>query len=566
VRTRLDGLLVLPLLVVLGLAPLDGGCGATTRGSARRQESGPAFSVPVQSFPTRDSLRTSLPPPGPISSDAGVVVARWDIAPTSLALAPSPFDALYAGVAATRPTAQRSEAFACLATEIARFMATNGGLPTDALRSYVSSRCGVTSTTVAVSAFPADLHGAPTDQALLEQLGPQLLEHTTEMIPEAADRVGFGVARVGNRFVVAVAAGLAQTEIIPSHPVAEGGRIRFTVRAALPVERVLAFANQGETGVAACTVAGSSPDIAIDCPFVPDGDRARIEVALREGDSVMLRPLALLVGLTDAAVGLTYETRAGATTSPLDAATLVSTVLPLLNGIRTRAGLMALALDEAQSAANTEVAPSFFASHDPVVQDQVLLYAMAGWEVAGEVRDGRSTSVATGGATDASSWLYAALEEPIERYVLLDPEARVIAFGVAATGAGASAIVSTYRFFDADQAAERARILGTLTAARAAVGLGPPTFVAIPELEQAADAVESGGLGPDEALGRAVDATLPRFGRLRPFFSATSDLDHLELPPELVSDRGGRLGFSVVHWRQEGSAWGLYLLLGVVLE
>jgi hypothetical protein len=555
----------LGLLVSLSLLPLDGGCGgAGTRGTSRHS-SAPAFTAPTQSFPTRASLRASLPPPGPISADTGVVVARWDIEPSSLDLAPSAFDVLYERVAPIRPTAQRSEEFACLATELARFMAMNGGLPTDALRSYIASRCGVTSPSIAMSALPADLHGTPSDERLLEQLGPGLLEHATEMIPEAADRVGFGFARVGSRFVAAVTAGLSRTEVIPSRPVAEAGRVRFTLRASEPVERVVALANQGETGVAACTVSGSSPDIAIDCPFVPDGDRSRIEIALRDGDTSMLRPLALLVGLTDASGGLSYAVRASATPTPIDPAVLASTVLPLLNGIRTRAGLTALAMDEAQSAANTEVAPSFFSTADSAVADQVLLYAMAGWDVTGDVRDGRATSVSAHGVTDASGWLYTALEEPIERYVLLDPDARAIAFGVAAAPDGADALVSTYRFFDSDPAAERDRFLAALTAARAAAGMRPPTFVSIPELETAADAVESGGLTPDEALGRAADAVLPRYRQLRPFFSATSDLAHVQLPPELVSDPGGVVGLSVMHWRPEGSAWGLYLVLGVLI-
>jgi hypothetical protein len=279
----------------------------------------------------------------------------------------------------------------------------------------------------------------------------------------------------------------------------------------------------------------------------------------------MIRPLALVIGLNDAASGLTYATRAGSAATPFDASTLASAVLPLLNGIRTRAGLTALALDPAQSAANAEVAPSFFGSEDPAVRDQVVLYAMAGWEVEGEVREGRATAVTTLGATDASSWLYAALEEPIERFVLLDPEARAIAFGVTTTTGGANAILSTYRFFDVDAASERERILRSLGAARAARGLGPATFVSIPELETAADAVESGSLGPDDALGEAVDAALPRLRRARAFLSAGSDLDHLTFPAEVVSDRGGQLGFSVVHWQPEGAAWGVYLVLGVVV-
>jgi hypothetical protein len=552
------------LAVVLPLA--HAGCGSSSPRATRstRATSAP-FTVPQPSFPTRASLRAALPTAAPTSADTGVVVARWDMAPSSLALAPSPFDALYAQVASARPTAQRSDAFACFATEIARFTAANGGLPTDALRAYVGARCGVTSTAVSIGALPASLHGAPSDDALFAQLGPALLERAIPMIPEAADRLGFGIARDGDQFVVAVAAGLAETEVVPSRPIGESGRVRFVLRASLPVDRLVALANEGETGVSLCTVSGQAPDVAIDCPYVPDGDRVRIEVALREGESVMLRPLAMLVAVADPSQGLTYATRSGATATPLDPTTLAATVVPLLNGIRSRAGLAALALDAAQSAANAEVAPSFFTTEDPAVRDQIVLYAMAGWDVEGAICEGRATAMTTLGATDAASWLYGALEEPIERYVLLDPGARSIAFGATSAGAAAHAIVSTYRFFETDAASERAQILGALDRARAARGLGPATFFGVAELERAADAVEAGALGPDDALAQAADASLPRLQHLRPFLGASSDLDRVVFPSEVVGDPTGRVAIAVAHWQPEGAAWGVYLVLGMIV-
>jgi hypothetical protein len=554
------------LLLALALAPLAlvAGCGGGSASAGRTSHAsgGGALTVP-ETFPTQAAM-AALPPPGPVQVDTGIVVGRWEMDPASLAPAPSAVEPLYAAIAEQRPTAQRSSGLECIARETSRFHASMHGLPAEPVRRFLAARCGSGAVSVAIGVMPIQLSGGATDAAAIAQLHDSLVGHAVEAIDPVANRVGLALHREGDTIYVGVASALAQLDLEPVVPIASAGHLRFHAQIARAPSELIVMATSGDRGVAECVVGGVQPSLEIDCPFAEGDVRSYVEVLGRDGDAVLCMPLALLFGVASEGAGLVYQLRTPSAPVPLDAAGLGAAVLPLLNGERAQLGAPPLSLSTEQSAANAQVVPYAF-STDRHAMEQALLFAMAGWQLGAgpTLREGRTIQVDAGRTTDAGSWLFQALETPLERWVLLDPEARVLALGATSSNGATVGLASTYRFFEGDGESDRAAAEAALDHARLAAGRQPAAFVHLPALETAAARIAEQGADPagalDEALGQIVRSYASARGRVY----VASVLDHTPWASDVLD--APHVGIAVRHTQPSGSAWGVYVVLTVAL-
>jgi hypothetical protein len=406
--------------------------------------------------------------------------------------------------------------------------------------------------------------GASTDTDALEHLHETVLEHAVAAIAPEANRVGLAIYRDGTSLYVGVASALAQLDLEPVVPVAQDGHLRFHATIARAPSELFVMTTAGERGVAECTVSGIQPALEIDCPFTEGDARAYVEILGRDGDAVLCMPLALSIGIASEGAGLAYDVRWPSEAVALDATQLGAAVLPLLNGERAQLGVPPLSLSVAQSAANTTIVPYAF-STDATSMEQAMLYAMAGWELEPGplVREGRTIQIDAGRATDAGQWLFQALETPFERWVLLDPEARVLALGAASSNESTIGVATTYRFFDGDAESDRAVAEHALDEARRAAGHGPASFVQLAPLENAAGAIADGSAAPGPALDNALGRIVETYASARGHVYVASVLDHSPWDRDLLE--APHVGIAVRHARPEGSAWGVYVVLAVAL-
>ncbi len=549
------------VFALLSIASCGGGAsqGRTSTGSTH---AGRGQLEVHERFPTRAAI-AALPPPGPIHVDTGIAAGRWEIDPASLAPPSGAVDALYQRLAVDRATAQRSPPLECVARETARFYATLHGLPNQSVRRFLAARCGASAVTIGIGVVPAAVPASRSDENAVLSLGAALADQLVTATDPSANRVGLAIHRDGDIFFAGIASSLVQMEIEPSVPVAVDGHLRLHARVARAPSELVVMATSGARGVAECAVSGDPPELDLDCPFAAGDEYAYVEVMGRDGEAVLCMPLAIALGIASEGAGLAYTLRLPSEPTPIGD-DLGAAVLPLLNGERALVGASALALSAEQSAALARVAPHAFAT-DPRVMEQAMLYAMAGWELGDGalVREGRAIQLMPGAATDAGEWLFRALELPMERWVLLDPEARVIGIGAAAGEGGAVGVASTFRFFEGDEASDRAAAEAALTEARRAAGHAPPEFVRLEPLEDAATAIAEEGTDPTEAMNTAVHALVRTHSSARGAAYVASVLERIPWSAAALESR--HIGIAVRHAHPSGAAWGVYVIAVVAL-
>lgn len=548
------GVLVLVLVVA--------GCGGASARPSRPPEGQAGLHAP-ESFPTAAAI-AALPPPGPVQFDSGVSVGHWEIEAASLTGASGAVEALYGPLAEQRATAQRSVALECVARETARFAAEVNGLPSEPVRRFLSARCGAGTTSIAVGVLPGSAPAGASDADVVAHVTSTRIDELIGMVDPAANRVGTALVRQGQSVFVAVASALSQLEATPAVPIASEGHLRFHVRVARSPDRLIVMSTAGERRVATCSVVGASPELDVDCPFAEGDTRAYVEILGRDGDAVLCMPLALVAGIAAEGAGLAYDLRAPTAAAPIAGADFGAAILPLLNGEREQIGAPPLALSAEQSLANARVAPYAFGA-DMSAVEQAILYTMAGWDLAPGplVREGRTMEIEAGEVSDAGQWLFRALETPLERWVLLDPEARVIALGAVESDGHTLGLATTYRYFEGDPESDRAAAEAAFVAARREAGRAAPEFVHHPALERAALAIAEQGADPAAAMDAALEELVQTYASARGSAYVASVLEHAAWGADVLD--APRVGIAVRHARPDGSAWGVYVVVVVAL-
>ncbi|MBX7194619.1 MAG: hypothetical protein K1X94_21370 [Sandaracinaceae bacterium] len=558
-----------PALAAVVLASAGAfGCGAATASTAHTGEPRRAARTvdeALAQFPTRERMNelvARLAPEG-APHEIGPVVDRWEIEPASLAGATGSFESVATMLAGQEGRFTSRAPLRCAAREIARFVAVHDELPNAFLGDYVVGRCGSATLRAGLAVRAFDVHGY--DEArLARERADDIATGWRPMLGAGELRGGLGVASYarGDRIVVALVIDPDRAMRIaldaPAAPVE--GRVRVEGEVQGTVEELLALTSRGEADVALCITELAGTHLRVDCPFEPGDESAFIEVITREPGRLVPRTGARIVAVASPTSGLVYEERALEQTTPSDP---LEAVAAAVNAHRARLGRAPLTLERGQSEANRQSVDAFFATTDPDVQEVAVLYAMAGWEVQGNIVGGNALAFELPGGLAANRWASYILRHPFERYALLDPDVSRIAVGVSQSETATLAMVSTYQLFGAaDAEAERARVLAAIQRARAAsgrapVGLLPP----VAALARWAARITGGAATPTEAMQNALHEG-PVVGASTTMILGLHDLDQWPVPREVLE--AGVLDLAVAHYRARGAAWGQYAVLLVL--
>ncbi len=556
-------------LIFIGVASaalaLGSACGGAA--SSARDEQPAARRTPrtvdeaLAQFPTRERMNALVRelPVERAPREIGPVVDRWEMDPASLAGAPGAFEPVAEALVGAEHRFESRAPLRCAAREIARFVAAHGELPNTFLGDYIVGRCGSASLRASIAAGSYEVRGY--DEArLAREMSAELTSGWRSLLGDREGGLGIASVASGDRISVALVIDpdhamhiqLAQ----PPQPVE--GRVRVEGELVGPTEELLALSSRGEADVALCVTELVGTHLRVDCPFDTADETAFIEVITREPGRLVPRTGARIVAVASPSAGLVYEERAPETEAPPDP---LDAIAAAVNAHRARLGRSPLTLERAQSDANRQSVDAFFATTSPDTQEVAVLYAMAGWEVQGNIVGGNALAFELPGGLAPNRWASYILRHPFERYALLDPDVSRIAVGVSATGPGATfAMVSTYELFGpADPEAERGRVLAAIQQARAAagrapVGLLPPT----PALARWAARITGGASTPTEAMQNAMSEG-PVRGARATMVLGLHDLDQWPVPREVLE--ASLLDVAVAHYRADGAAWGQYAVL-----
>ncbi len=554
-------------------------CASGGGGGSRRSDS---------PFPTRAQVDALTNGSGAINPFAQAVVdaKEWTFSePAAERLDDEPYvdsslwgPLLMQFVASDPSRLQATRAMHCTASELARFYLEYAAMPAPPLRSAILEHCGA----LVADIYPSYVFGAATQEHSEEMLHYDWKSKVRAVlngyVRPGAQSLGIAFARDEKKAVVVMVAGARRAQIEPtSRVVGADGRLVIRGRSLTPVARVSAFVNQGRYAFASCTPDTDLrlPEFGYACPLAAGDASARVTVVAFERGRLLGLGVLDLEALRESPPA-TYRRTSYTPPAPVrDVAEAPPRLLELVNEVRRQAHVPPVSLSETETAVSARLAPHFFeafldvSKHDAA--DALMLGLMAGWDVGGEpIRTAGFTAGAVGPTDDASDWIAAIMSDPTGRATLLEPSARVVAFGPVMTQSPAilAATFTSYSFFDtADYAAVRDQLLEKIRAERAARGLPPPILVTTLDEDAAPLAAElrSGRETPNEALTSLMRTGATVLGRsVHGLAFQGTTFDEIELPDELLTARRLELSITVSHYRPEGSPWGSFVALVVI--
>lgn len=546
-------------------------------------EEGPAGGK-ERPFPDPEKLDSLGPGPslGDLRLSPSVPVAEWKLEGPlpdragSLArtLSTAEERIVEAALASRAGLATATESMHCSAREIARFALEHEALPDAGLLEFMAARCGTATRGIRPAFLAARVPAAAADPEILEKWKPALAELVAKSLEGGPVEIGIHYGRKGDRAVAMVVSGVRGAFVEPFSMIAEGGSVSIRGEVLEPTEAVHALANRGAYAVAPCVAedSGHAGRFAFRCEIDPGDEVAEIEIATlpvgRLLSSTALRTLARAPG----SAGDTWRrVEAASGPAPSDPAEIAQAVHAAVNAVRSRAGLAPLVLSKTQSEAVAALAPHLFASSlglaPPSVGDLVVLGIAAGWRVGGPVKDVEITTGFTPGTRDIGLWLDTVLRRPSGRSTLLDSRLGILAVG-AATAENPpvlAAVAATYELFGReDFASDAERVVERIAKSRPE---GAPRPTKLPEpaaraVEAAVRDIREQKLDPAAALERALDETGRSLGRrMQGWILVASQLDALEVPPELRDLDSPELAVGVGFMQPPGSPWGSFVVL-----
>ncbi|MEL6181696.1 MAG: hypothetical protein AAFS10_22240, partial [Myxococcota bacterium] len=178
----------------------------------------------------------------------------------------------------------------------------------------------------------------------------------------------------------------------------------------------------------------------------------------------------------------------------------------------------------------------------------------------------------SGGTAASTDLLAAAMERPMSRVALLDPEVKRLAIGMVQTQEpnATGVLLATYALFDEGNLAnEQAQVLRRLTRLRTDAGRAAPRVLTPIQDEAQATArrVERGEVKPEEALNALMESAAGKLrgqgGRMAGWISQSYDLDQLPYPPDLLRLPEVDVYMAVAHIRPANEPWGRYMVFMV---
>jgi hypothetical protein len=565
------------------------GCLASEPGRAPEKPAPP--SKPVTVFPTPAALAAVEAKPAVLPSieAAEVPSEGWTVAPGTDAASAEPWaphgpfeEALASTFAASGKTAALTRPMACVAGELGRFTLAHKGTPPEALRRFIGAVCGVFSPHVAFQWLSGAVPARATEEKVLErwrdQLGPDLVSR----VPAEAKHAGFWYGRKGDKVIVMASYESTPVELKPVSVVPDAnGDVVIEGRLLGSADAFVGLVNQGRFGVAGCATDPGTPrpQFRAVCRVAGDDETAWLEVAYIPPRSVLATPIVQLLARRDPAKPLVYTETPYAPSHPIaEAAEFAPAVLAGLNAVRADAHLGAVTLADAQSAAATRVARQYFAAamtHEGgeggtgADLSTIALGLLAGWQVAGTIRDGNFFSVVVPRTRDVGRWLDAALALPLGRKTLLAREIEQVAVGPALFDKpdALGGVVCGYVFHHGyDHTADVATLFGRIAAARQKLGLNPPARLGGlgPVLGPQLARIQQEAVAPVDALRVSLQQASARTGTsMSGYVIEATSMDVVELPPEILRKPGLTLEIAITHHKPPGAAWAQLVIVVV---
>ncbi len=325
------------------------------------------------------------------------------------------------------------------------------------------------------------------------------------------------------------------------------------------------------------------PSFRVTCRLAPGDQTAWIQIVYAAPRSVLARPIVQVLARRDAQKSLVYTEAAPASSRPVsDDASFAQAVLAGLNATRAQAGLAPVRLAKAQSATAGRVVRQYFSAAGPSGlgdaapgafddMNTIALGLMAGWQVAGTIRDGTFVSILVPHTRDAGRWVDSALAMPIGRDALMVPEIEEVALGSAffSDPQGIGAIACGYRFHHSnDHTADVNHLLQRVTAARQRMHLPAPVRLQGMDaaLRRELTRVQEGERTPMTALQASLEEATGRFkASSRGIVVEATSLDALEIPAEVLSQANLQLEIGVTHYKPPGAAWAQLVIIVVYI-
>jgi hypothetical protein len=471
-----------------------------------------------------------------------------------------------------------TEAMRCAARELGHFLLVRGKLPPPTLLEFMAARCGTPSAEITHLYLEGAVPRTVDDSQLLEQWRPQLDQLLSRALTGGPATAGLWFGRDGQRAVVAVVTSPRRVLVAPFSPVETGDRLIFGGEVVGSPDAVTAWANRGALGFTKCDrdPKVALPRFAFSCALDPGDSVAVIDVAARERGRILadglLRVLARRPGEEGRQWRRTRYAAARPASTPEDFTLGVSEVL---GEVRKKADLHPLVLSKTQSEQVAQLVPHVLAGSlglgPSAVSDLAALGVLAGWRVGGSIKDANMTSAALAGPMDSGLWVDTALEEPLGRATLLDPDARVLAVGTVASNQPPVlvAIAATYQLFGEENlTAEAARYAKRIAEARAArEKSAPEPLVSVQAVaEHATQTLAASKLEPQVALNEALAKAGSLVGRpLHGWYVEGRDVEELPIPEELSTWDSLEMAVAVGYYQPPDEPWGRLVVFVIAL-
>ncbi len=540
-----------------------------------------ASSTPAVVFPTRAEIaRIPAKPARPeIFGAKDVAVDEWSVESSPLPSDapyddPSPWGTLLRDLVKTRAdSVSLSPAMRCAASEIGRFHVKNRALPVERLRRFILARCGGETPNLAPFVWFVDAPPGVSDEAIIARARDALANAIEEPLAHGHHQVGLAVARDAKHVSVVLAIGEDEARLEPGARTVDATRhvtLRGTARG--EYAHIAALVNRGEFGFSRCEndPRVAPPRFALTCALAPGDAFDWVEVLGQKQGRVMLRAIADVLVYEGDARSVHYKPKSYGAPAPVTTLpAFTSALVDRVNGVRKAAKMQPLAFAARQSTENERLAGTILdaaVTRDDDSADKASIGLLAGWDVeGGTIRGGQFFLGAVGPTRDAMAWLESAVERPIGRMTLLEPQSRVIAIGPAIPEGvqGLGAAVTTYSLFDSeDHAADEALFFHRIQEARVTRGLAAALPIrASDEMRQLASRVEHEDLTPRSALDEMLaslswQSAAAAYG----YVLETNDLASVDVPDVFLKEGPLAVVMAITHHRAPGAAWGQYVV------
>ena len=550
-----------------------------------------AHSRPVVEFPDPAALAAiaARPAARPPVEEVDVPTDGWTVEvgdPNAAVEAWQPRDLWDRAFAAAKGDhrARLTRPMSCVAREIGRYLLAHQAAPPHELQQFINAACGAAVVQIGFQTLSSNLPPAATDEAMLASAQPEIERRLISRLPAEASEVGFAFGRQGGQMLVAMAFASSDAELSPFSLVPDGtGEVALEGVLHEEAQSFAGYVNHGRFAVSSCFVDPTveRPRFRIVCKVDPADQWAWIQLVYAPPKRVLSRPFAQILARRNEQVALTYALPVyaephGEPQAAPNAQEFAQAVVTELNRVRAQGGLSAVRLNLDETASATQVATHYFAAAlgrgQPTDADTIALSLLAGWHVAGMIRDGSFVSSLLPHTRDAARWLASTLETPLGRSALLMEWIEEIALGpvVLDHPDALGAVVVGYRFHHGnDHADDVKRLLIRTVQARRRMKLPPPSRLgdmqAVMQAELAR--VNQGTAQPMEALQRVLSRGVNQFGAdMRGYVVEATSLDALEIPAEVLAQPKLVLEIGVTHHKPQGAAWAQFVILVIFVD